>query len=78
MPQEPARSRLISVASGGLGGGGLGLGGNDPLLVKSLEERLDDGTISDLSALKRRISPNSGVTKKGNRVPGRRGAGARE
>lgn len=38
--------------AGGLGGSSLGLGGDDPLLVKSLEQRLDDGTMSDLSTLK--------------------------
>jgi len=43
-------SRLVSVASG-LGGGSLGVGNDDPLLVNSLEERLDNGTISDLSTL---------------------------
>jgi len=45
------RSPSLGVA-GWLGGGGLGGGGNNPLLIKSLEERLDDGTISDLSTLK--------------------------
>jgi len=50
VPQQTthARSPSLSVA-GGLRGGGLGGGGNDPFLIKSLEERLDDGTISDLS-----------------------------
>ena len=45
------RSPSLGVA-GGLGGGGLGVGGNDPFLIKGLEERLDDGTVSDLSTLK--------------------------
>jgi len=45
------RSHLLSVAGGGLRGSSLGVGDNDPLLVKSLEERLDKGTISDLSTL---------------------------
>ena len=44
------RSYSLGVA-GGLGGRGLGGGGDDPLLVKGLEERLDDSTISDLSTL---------------------------
>ena len=50
--QSHARSHLIRVAGRGLGGGGLGLGGNDPLLVKSLEERPDNSTIGNLSTLK--------------------------
>jgi hypothetical protein len=44
------QSRSLSFTQSGLwglGGGGLGLGCNDPLLVKSLEERLDDGTVGD-------------------------------
>jgi len=41
--------RLLGVAGGGLGGGGLGVGSDNPLLVKTLEERLHNGTISDLS-----------------------------
>lgn len=51
-----ARSHLISVASG-LGVGGLGLGDDNPLLVDGLEKRLDDGTVCDLSTLKKRDQP---------------------
>lgn len=55
-PIGRARSHLISVASR-LGGGGLGLGDNDSLLVDGLEERPDDGTIGDLSTLKKTDQP---------------------
>ena len=48
-------SHLLRVA-GRLGGGGLWLGDDDPLLVNRLEERLDNGTVSDLSTLKKDIS----------------------
>jgi hypothetical protein len=47
-----AHSHLVSVAGSGLRGGSLGLGGNDPLLVKILEERLENVDMSDLSTLK--------------------------
>ena len=52
VPTESHSLSLLGVARG-LGGGSLGGGGNDPLLIKSLEERLDNGPIGDLSTLKR-------------------------
>jgi len=67
-PRQPclnnlARSHLLRVA-GGLGGGGLGLGGNNSLLVKTLEERPDDGTISDLSTLEKADQSRFGSNQK--------------
>ena len=59
VPPRPighAGSHLISVV-GGVSAGGLGLGDNDALLVDGLEERPDDGTIGDLSTLKKTDQP---------------------
>ena len=60
-----ARSHLLGVAGGGLGGGSLGLGGDDPLLVKSLEEGFDNGTISDLSTLQKADQSQFGSNQRG-------------
>ena len=54
----------LIVAGSGLGGGGLGGGGDDPFLVKSLEEGLHDGPISDLSTLKELDQSRSGSGQK--------------
>ena len=64
VPTDQIRPHLLSVAGSGLRGGGLGSGGNNPLLVKRLEERLDDGPVSDLSTLKRGQSRSGGGRKR--------------
>ena len=49
---NPTHSPLVRVAGMGLRSRSLGLGDNYPLLVKSLEEMLDNGAMSDFSTLR--------------------------
>lgn len=49
---DKPHSHLVCVAGSGLRSGGLGLVGDNGVVIKMLEDSLENGAMSDLSTLK--------------------------